>query len=288
MIDNQILEKSAKLSIWLLIVAIIGLILTSILPVLYIQNEAPVNQDLHFNMMLLDETKNDEINNLTKDFNYIVYCYWGIIAFSIISLFGLLINASRKLQKLSNFLIITLFITLISSCLLVILELLVYGKLNSSMIFSYSEIISPFHYFYIPLAFGFFSLYLSAFCCYKIAPSLIEDIKKKETAPKPKKEKVKKEIKPKKKKEKKVKKEEPIKKAKIIPEVKTEAKVDVAEQQEVEDWLSGEIGKIESEPQEIELADEKSKEVSSPFSTEEKKTKDELPKNNENGEIISE
>ena len=168
-------------------------------------------------MMMLDETKNDQINSLTKDFNYIVYSYWGIIVFAVISLFGLLVNASRKLNKLSIFLVSTIFISLISSGLLIIFELLLYGKLNNSMIFSYSEIISPFHYYYITLGSGFFCLYLSAFSSYKITPSLIQEFKKKEKIPKQKKEK----------------KVKDSKKEKIKKEEKTKIKKEIEKQEPV-------------------------------------------------------
>jgi len=79
--------KGKKFSIWIINFCILGLILTSIFPLISVPENDALKEDLYFDFEMMKNSNNHEINSLVDDVNLINLIFWAIISLGLISLF---------------------------------------------------------------------------------------------------------------------------------------------------------------------------------------------------------
>jgi len=249
MIDLNVAKKARNAIGWIVLSSILGLILLSFLPMVTV-NDTNTSESVTYNMALM-EKNSSQTGNLRKDLQTITIFFWIIIITSLLSFIGVINQLSEKFLSLGQIFLLmgcgtTIFSVLVVICHFILMRN-VDGLENMSLTFIGPL---PIKYIYIPLVMGIASLGCSGIYTWSIGTAAIKYFitEKKSKEPKPKKEKLKKKT---------TKKEE-----KQTPAVKTPATIaSFKKQDEIEEWLKGEISQIEKTKDEIvEPVDEPEKE----------------------------
>jgi len=257
-------KKAQNLTIILIISSMISLFFVSLIPWLSVEESNQVKENLHFNFEMIKKSSNPQISSLSYDINLIIYSFWLIIIFSIISFLGSTIHASGKYIKAGQILLFFGCITLILLVFSIYLQIKMPGKINEIEFVNHSSIISPFYYLYLILISSIIALlssisYTWAFSSHSIQKykelkeqkkEKTKQLKKSKLAKKKTEVKIEKPLKVKKpaKIETPILKKQPIIEKKPVVEEKTAEPKVADESEEVEQWLAGQVKEMEKEP----------------------------------------
>lgn len=84
---KKTISSGKKLTIWIINFSILGLILTSLFPIISVPEIDAVKEELYFNYRMMENSEVVEINNLVGDINLINILLWSIIIVGLISFF---------------------------------------------------------------------------------------------------------------------------------------------------------------------------------------------------------
>jgi ribosomal protein S27E len=84
---KKTITKAKKYTIWILNFSILGLILTSLFPLISVSENDAVKEDLHFNFEMMKNSGNYEIYSLADTVDTINLLFWAIIILGLISFF---------------------------------------------------------------------------------------------------------------------------------------------------------------------------------------------------------
>ena len=144
-------KKAERLTILIIFLSIISLCIFSLLPIIKIQENDFVKDDLHFNYEMMKKSSNEKINNLADDLSLINILFWILITLGLLSNIGATLNASKKYLKAGDILLSLGLITLIVSILIINYIYIFLKNIGESDIYSASVIYPPFDYAYISL-----------------------------------------------------------------------------------------------------------------------------------------
>ena len=149
---NDLSEKAAKLTAWIIFLSIIGLTLISIFPLISVEETSLVEEELYFNLEMMEKSYNDNIVSLSGKINIINTSFFLVLIFGILSNIGLTIYRSQKYPSFAQLIII------VGGCSIIILSFLIIflhiifittvGELEG---ISTSNIIPQLKFVYIPL-----------------------------------------------------------------------------------------------------------------------------------------
>jgi len=227
----ETIKFGKKTLLWIINLTILGIVLSSIFPIMSIVEDDAVKKDLYFNYYMMKNSDNAEIALFSEDVDFINIVFWIILILSLLTFFCMTFLTTY--EKYYLFILMIFFIMLlIFSVLLVIFKHNLMSDIANSETISLATIIQALKYSHITVLVAFLILLCSAiftfFIIYEFSKSLIGSKKENKT-----------------KKEKKKKKEKPEKE---IKEKSIEAKPPepiVDNRKETEDWLKDEIQKIE-------------------------------------------
>lgn len=246
MIDLNIAKKARNAVGWIALSSILGLILLSFLPMVTVNNTTP-SESVTYNMALM-EKNSSQTGNLIKDLQTITIFFWVIVIISLLSFIGIINQLSKKFLSLGQIFLLMGCGAAIFGVLVVIYQFMFIRDVNGLENISLTSIGPlPIKYIYIPLVMGIVSLGCSGVYTWLISTAAIKYFitEKKPKEPKPKKEKTSK-------KQKKEKKKTTKKEEEQIPAVEAPATIaSFKKQDEIEEWLKGEISQIEKTKDEI-------------------------------------
>jgi ribosomal protein S27E len=233
--NKKIIISGKKLTIWILNFSILGLILTSLFPIISIPESDAVKEELYFNYEMMENSEDVEIKSLVDDINLINILFWAVIIIGLISFFCITYLTFLTRWYLSILAIISAVI-LIFSILLVLLQ---YSFLKAVSNIDYIVLSSAFYvikYWHIILFFGILMLICSIFYTLNI----VLDLGRKLFDSRSKKPKIKK--------KKKQPDDLPIKP--IIDKKTTITPESIDKKVKMEKWLNREVQNIDNKPEE--------------------------------------
>ena len=84
---KKTITKAKKYTIWILNFSILGLVLTSLFPLISVPEDDAVKENLYFNFEMMKKSDNYEIYSLVDNVNTINLLFWAIIILGLISYF---------------------------------------------------------------------------------------------------------------------------------------------------------------------------------------------------------
>jgi len=254
-------KRTIRLATWIVILSIIGLVLTSFLPWISIEENDSVKETLQFNKAMMDKSDNEQIRSLSNDLNLINILFWLLTILGLVFIIGMIIYATQTYLSLALIMMLIGLGNLIVSALILVLQIFFIKNVDENTAISISCIIPPIKYAYIPLFFNIV-LMLMAIVYTKVAvvPLIMifkQSIKKRKTS-KPVKKKAKqmpkKTVKTVEKKSHTLARPQHhvLEKTPVIP-------VTNKKRDEVSDWLAGEIQKMDGESAEEKPVEEETK-----------------------------
>jgi len=84
---KKTITKAKKYTIWILNFSILGLVLTSLFPLISVPEDDAVKENLYFNFEMMKKSDNYEIYSLVDNVNTINLLFWAIIFLGLISYF---------------------------------------------------------------------------------------------------------------------------------------------------------------------------------------------------------
>ena len=266
---KKTITSGKKLTIWIINFSILGLILTSLFPIISIPESDAVKEDLYFNYEMMENSEDIEILSLVDDINLINILFWSVIIVGLISFFCITYLTFLTRWYLSILAIISTVI-LIFSILLVLLQNNFLKAVSNIDYIILSSVFHPIKYFHIALIFGIILL----ICSIWYTSIIVLDLGKKLFDSRSKKPKFK------------TKKKEPegIPIQPIIDNKPTIQSESIDKKVKMEKWLSQEAQNIDSKPDEknyipqeevmkpIETTKEEQNYVDGQIATSEKKT----------------
>jgi len=167
-----------KLNILILFFSIFLLMLNIFLPLIAIKNPSDPTQTQYFNLNSMKYSDEKQVEELKKDIENINLYLWLVIIIGILSFIGLIIKLSKKLNIISNLLLIiggTTIIFCSLSCVYYMFFIKNVIDLNGVLL---ATIIGPFRIAYISLIFFIILLLVSVAYTGVLIPSFLKDLKK--------------------------------------------------------------------------------------------------------------
>ena len=74
---KETITSGKNLSIWIINFSILGLVLTSLFPLVSVTENDAIKEDLYFDYKMMENSDNVEINSLVSDVNLINIVFWA-------------------------------------------------------------------------------------------------------------------------------------------------------------------------------------------------------------------
>ncbi len=116
---KKTITKSKKYTIWILNFSILGLVLTSLFPLISVPENDAVKEDLYFNFDMMKNSDNYEIFSLVDTVNTISLLFWAIIILGLLSFFCITYFTFLTRWYISLLLIISIAIFIFSILLII-------------------------------------------------------------------------------------------------------------------------------------------------------------------------
>ena len=84
---KKTITKGKKFTIWIINFSILGLILTSLFPLISIPENDAIKEELYFDFEMMKNSDNYEIYSLVSNVNLINLIFWAIIGLGLLSIF---------------------------------------------------------------------------------------------------------------------------------------------------------------------------------------------------------
>ena len=151
-------KRTIKLATWIVILAIIGLVLTSFIPWISVEENEAVKAPLHFNKAMMEKSDNEQIKDLSGHLNLINILFWLLIIFGLVFIIGLIIHATGKYPSLAPIMMLIGLENLVVSILAFVLQIIFIKNVVDNANISLSSIAPPFYYAIFPVIFSIFLL----------------------------------------------------------------------------------------------------------------------------------
>ena len=147
-------KTSIKITSLIVVSSIIGLSLTSLLPLS--SEETTISGEtvtVYHNLATMEKSDNGQLNSLAEKLRLINICFWLLIIFGLISSIGIILYESRRLSSLSQGVMLIGCVTIIIGILIVFLHCELIIKIGQIDSISAAFIVSgiPIMYAYLPL-----------------------------------------------------------------------------------------------------------------------------------------
>lgn len=244
--EKALAKRTIKITCSIVILSVIGLILSSLLPWISVDENDSVEETLHFNKAMMEKSDNNQIKNLAGELDLINIIFWLLIIFSLISIVGMIIHTTEKHPSLALVMLIIGLGKIILIIFIIVLQILFIKTVNDIDTISISSIFSPIKYAHFCLGFSFIlSIYIIIYTKVVIVPliGLIKNSEKQKRIPKSVKKKAKKQTvkmadTTAKKSTVKKEQENDLEKLPTIP-------ITEKKREEMQNWLSGQVQNIE-------------------------------------------
>jgi hypothetical protein len=157
---REILKHSERLTFWIIILSIVSLVLISLLPWISITESNNVKDDLFFNYEMMTKSDNPAINKISDQLDVISLLLWSLIIIGLIVLIGVAIHLSGKYYPIGHILLMIGCVLIVSSILILNVQLIIYKSIEDNLIISSAEIFPHFKYSFI-----FFIISIITFIC---------------------------------------------------------------------------------------------------------------------------
>ena len=148
-------KRTIRLATWVVVLSIVGLTLSSFFPWVSIEEDDHIDGTLHFSKAMMENSNNEQIQNLSGHLDLINLLFWLLIVFGLIFIIGMIIHATGKYPSIAPIMMLIGLENLIVSIFVVVLQIFFLKTVNNMENISLSSIISPIKYAYIPLIFSF-------------------------------------------------------------------------------------------------------------------------------------
>lgn len=155
-------KYSERLTFWIILLSIVGLVLISLFPWISISEMDEVNEDLVFNLEMMKKSDNQAINDIASEIELINVLLWSLIILGLISLVGVTIHSSGKFLILGQVLLMIGCVMIISSIFILHVHLSVYTSIEEHLILSSVDLFPHIKYSFILLITSIFIFICSA------------------------------------------------------------------------------------------------------------------------------
>ena len=174
---REIIKHSERLAFWVIILSIVSLVLISLLPWVSITETDAVEDELVFNFEMMSKSNNLALQDLATQLNLVNDMLWTLIILGLVALVGATILSSGKYVFFGQVLMMVGCVTIISSILILNIQLSFYQTIEENFIISSAEIFPHIKYSFIPLIFSIIVFILSAVYVVLIVLHLVDKIK---------------------------------------------------------------------------------------------------------------
>lgn len=170
----EINTKLRKLNSWLLFFGIMNLVIISLIPwILVVENYS--NNELYFNIIMMERSNNDQIKNFASFIFFIINLLWIFIIINSISYIVFSDFLFKKYPRFANIMSNISYINLIISTLIVYLNITLIKKVTQLDDIFLASVFSIIKFVYIPLLIGFLLLILSIISTSSVILSFIKN-----------------------------------------------------------------------------------------------------------------
>jgi len=175
---RDIVKYSERLTFWIIILSIVGLVFISIIPWISISEMDEVKEDLVFNLEMMKRSDNQAINDIASQIELINFLLWSLIILGLISLIGATIHSSGKFLIMGQVLLMVSCVMVISSIFTLHVHLSVYTSIEEHLIISSVDLIPHIKYSFILLIINIVIFICSAVYVVLMIFHLVDSIKK--------------------------------------------------------------------------------------------------------------
>ena len=174
---RDLVKNSQRLTFWIILLSIVGLVLISLFPWISISEMDEVKEDLVFNLEMMKKSDNQAINDIARQIEIINVSLWSLIILGLISLIGATIHSSAKYLIMGQVLLMVGCVMIISSIFTLHVHLSVYTNIEEHLIISSMDLFPHIKYSFILLITSIVIFICSAVYVVLIIFNLVDTIK---------------------------------------------------------------------------------------------------------------
>jgi len=174
---RDIIKHSERLTFWVIILSIVGLVLISLLPWISVTESDGINDNLIFNLEMMSKSNNLAIKNIANQLNLVNVLLWTLIILGIVSLIGATIYSSGKYSLLGQILLMVGCVMIVSGIFVLHVQLSIYNIIEKNLIITSADVFPHIKYSFILLLISIIIFIFSAVYVVLIILHLAERIK---------------------------------------------------------------------------------------------------------------